>query len=198
MFSGIIEYTEKPTKIENGQDSLTITLPVPEGWNVKLGDSVSLDGVCCTIQKLDAHEMSFFLMHETLSKTTFGSISKDYRINVELPLTLSSFIGGHLVSGHIDTTARVIKATMDGESKILTFELGKNFTRYIIYKGSITVNGVSLTVTTVNDSEFSVSLIPYTLENTNLGSLNSGDSVNIELDLIAKYLEKLSLPVVST
>jgi len=192
MFSGIIEALERPVTIEKGKDSLTITLPIPNGWNVKLGESIALDGVCCTIQTLEKDTMSFFLMQETLKRTTVKSLLKDHAINLEQSLTLNTLIGGHLVSGHIDITAEVQEITLGGESKTITFCLDKNFAKYVIYKGSITVNGVSLTVVSVADSSFSVSLIPYTLTHTNLGNLVEHDQVNIEVDLIAKYIEKLS------
>ena len=191
MFSGIIEVLEKPIKVEKKPDSLRLTLPVPSQWNVQLGDSISLDGTCCTVETLNGSEMTFFLMAETLKKTTFGAYREDHEINMEKPLTLNTLIGGHLVSGHVDTVGTVQSVEENAESKTLSFSIQPEFTKYIIYKGSICINGVSLTVVSVDEKSFRVSLIPYTLEHTNLGSLKNGDSVNIEIDLIAKYLEKL-------
>jgi riboflavin synthase len=191
MFSGIITAKEKASRVQHRDNSVEIALPIPRDWKIHLGDSIALDGVCCTVQDLSEKEMSFFLMHETLNKTTFKHFSEDHEINLEQPLTLNALIGGHLVSGHVDTTATVQKIEQDGESKILTFKIDSQWTKYIIYKGSITVNGVSLTIVEVDEESFTVSLIPYTLEHTNLGVVQTNDRVNVELDLLAKYLEKL-------
>ena len=131
-------------------------------------------------------------MPETLDKSTFGSLDKNHVFNLERSLTLNTLIGGHLVQGHVDTTARVSSIKNEVESKVLKFEIDKKITKYMVYKGSITVNGVSLTIVSVDSSHFTVSLIPYTLSHTNLSSLKVGDSVNIEVDMMAKYVEKLS------
>ncbi len=158
------------------------------------GDSVNVDGVCSTINHLGDSSFSVYYMPETLSKTTMGNLNTDHLFNLEHSLSLKSLIGGHLVSGHIDTIATLLSIKPEQESKVLTFKTLPEFTKYIIYKGSIAINGVSLTIVTVNKESFSVSLIPYTLEHTNLGTLNIGDKVNIEVDLMAKYLEKFITP----
>lgn len=191
MFSGIIEKTTKALKLEKDNNSLRLTLKTPRGWKLSLGESISIDGTCCTVEKLNTSSFSVYMMLETLRKTTFSNILRTHIFNLEKCLTMQSLIGGHLVSGHIDTTAKVTKIVKEQESKTLTFEISSEFTKYIIHKGSIAVNGVSLTVVTVDKKSFSVSLIPYTLEHTNLGSLEVGSLVNIEVDLVAKYLEKL-------
>lgn len=191
MFSGIIKKFEKPIKIEKGASSMRITLKVPNGWTIEKGESISFDGTCLTVENKTNNNFSVFLMEETLSKTAFFLLNKNHSINLEKPLTLNSLIGGHLVSGHIDTIGKVIGIKNNDEAKILTFQLPKNFMKYIVYKGSIAINGVSLTVVTVTSDQFSVSLIPYTLKHTNLGDLKIKDKVNIEVDMVAKYLEKL-------
>jgi len=192
MFSGIIKDIAIASKIEKGTDFLRVTIPVPKKWKIAEGESINIDGVCSTVEKIQRGTFSVFYMAETLRKTNFSNTTLSHKFNLERSLTLQSLIGGHLVTGHIDTTASLISIKPEGEARILTFKLSSKFTKYIIYKGSICVNGVSLTVVRVNRDSFIVSLIPYTLSHTNLGELKPKDAVNVELDLIAKYLEKLS------
>ncbi len=192
MFSGIIKGLEKPTKITKVNDGIRMEISIPQGWSVGEGDSISLDGVCTTAEKVGKGVFTTFLMKETLDKSTFGNISNSHFLNMELPLRLNDLVGGHLVSGHVDTTARVVKIVDEIDSRVITFEIDEKFTKYIIYKGSISINGVSLTVTEVFKNSFSVALIPYTLEHTNLGELKKNSLVNIEIDMVAKYLEKIT------
>lgn len=192
MFSGIVEHLVKAAKFNKKVDSLRLTLPIPSNWDLKVGESVNVNGVCSTIESIKNNQFTIFYMMETLRRTNLGEVSENSQFNLERSLTLNSLIGGHLVSGHIDTTATVSEITKEGDSRVLQFKIDSKFTKYIIYKGSIAVNGVSLTIVSVSNSNFTLSLIPYTLTHTNLGSLKVGDKVNIELDLIAKYLEKLT------
>lgn len=192
MFSGIITATAIATKIEKGKNSLRVSLPVPKKWKLQEGESINIDGICSTVEKIKGEIFSVFYMAETLRKTSLSSLGPNHIFNLERSLTLQSLIGGHLVSGHVDTTASLSSIKSEGEAKVLVFKLPPKFTKYIIYKGSICVNGVSLTVVHVNKNSFTVSLIPYTLSHTNLGELKLKDTVNVELDLIAKYLEKLA------
>lgn len=192
MFSGIIRGHQKPKEIEKITGGVRLHVPVPPGFKLSEGDSISLDGVCTTVENIKDKIFTVFLMPETLDKSTLGEISEDHFLNLELPLRLNDLVGGHLVSGHVDTTATVSNLVEEPDTRVLSFKISRNSTKYIIYKGSITVNGVSLTVTNVSKEYFSVALIPYTLKNTNLGELKKGSKVNIELDLVAKYLEKLS------
>lgn len=194
MFSGIITGLEKAIKITKNKQSVDLKLPIPKGWNLSEGDSINIDGVCSTINHLDKKSFSVYYMPETLAKTTMGNIKTNHHFNLERSLSLNDLLGGHLVSGHIDTTATLLSIKPKQESKVLTFKILPEFTKYIIYKGSISVNGVSLTIVTVDQKSFCVSLIPYTLEHTNLSTLNIGDKVNIEVDLMAKYLEKFITP----
>lgn len=193
MFSGIVEKKEKPLKIIKNKQSITLTLPVPDKWKIKMGDSIAIDGICATVQALDKKSFTVYFMDETLKKTSLLLLSQTHEYNLERPLKLDSLLGGHLVSGHIDTTTTVQNIKQVEESQVITFKIDPLFTKYIIYKGSICVNGVSLTIVSVTNDQFTVSLIPYTLQNTNLGNLKIGDSVNIEVDLLAKYLEKLTV-----
>ena len=191
MFSGIITATQKAETISKTKNGLEATLPIPDGWKLEMGESINIDGVCSTVKSLDSKQFGVYWMAETLSKTNLGSISKDHTFNLEQCITLQTLISGHLVYGHVDCTATVESVKSDGESKTILFSLPTEFTKYIIYKGSIAVNGVSLTIVSVDQSSFSVSLIPHTLSHTNLGDLQKGDTVNIEVDMMAKYLEKL-------
>jgi riboflavin synthase len=192
MFSGIIKDIAIASKIEKGTDFLRVTIPVPKKWKIAEGESINIDGVCSTVEKIQRGTFSVFYMAETLRKTNFSNTTLSHKFNLERSLTLQSLIGGHLVSGHVDTTANLSSIKKEGDARVLEFKIAPKFTKYIIYKGSICINGVSLTVVSVFKNSFTVSLIPYTLSHTNLGDLKKGDVVNIEVDLIAKYLEKLA------
>lgn len=191
MFIGIIQKTEKAISIEKHAQSMEIAFPIPSLWEITEGESINIDGICSTVKQLNQNTFSVYYMDETLRKTALTSLDKEHVFNLERSLTLQTLISGHLVSGHIDTIARVNNIEEVGDAKILSFSIKKEFTRYIIMKGSITVNGVSLTIVKVYDDSFAVSLIPYTLTHTNLGKLKVGDLVNIEVDMIAKYIEKM-------
>lgn len=192
MFSGIVEIASKATKIKKENGGLRLYFINTLGFNVKEGESISVDGICSTVEKKTEEVFGFYYMPETLRKTTLSQISNSHTFNLELPLTLGSLVSGHLLSGHIDTTAKVSSIKIEQDAKLIKFKIDNKFTRYIIYKGSIAVNGVSLTIVSVDSNSFSVSLIPYTFSNTNLGDLKAGDSVNIEVDMVAKYVEKLN------
>ena len=193
MFSGIIKALVKPIKLKKTSKSMSATLPIPKNWKVKEGESISVDGVCSTITRVKDNTFSVFYMPETLRKTTLCQLSNEHLFNLAQSLRLNDLIGGHLLSGHVDTTATLFSSKDEGQAKILRFSIPFKFNRYIVYKGSIAVNGVSLTVSGVDKKSFVVSLIPYTLQHTNLGKLNIRDAVNIEVDMLAKYLEKLAI-----
>lgn len=192
MFSGIIETTAKANEIKKEKGGLRFFFKKQSRFSVEEGQSVSVDGICSTVEKITKNIFSFYYMPETIKKTTISSVSNSHKFNLERPLRLNSLVSGHLVSGHIDTTAKVSTIKKDQDSTLVKFKIAEKFTKYIIYKGSIAVNGVSLTVVSVDSNSFLVSLIPYTLSHTNLGQLKVGDFVNIEVDQIAKYLEKLA------
>lgn len=192
MFSGIVEGLVKSKKIERVPGGMRLTLPNPRGRRLKRGESIAVDGACFTIEEAANETFSVFAMPETIKRTTLNSLTQDHSFNLERPLRLNSLVGGHLVNGHIDTTATVAAVRDEGGPKTVIFHISTDFTRYIVEKGSIALNGVSLTVVSVTKNAFTVSLIPYTLSHTNLGLLRIGDLVNIELDLIGKYVEKLT------
>lgn len=191
MFTGIIKANIKANKITKANMDMVIQFPVPKSWKLEIGQSINIDGVCSTVIKLSKGFFEVFYMEETLDKTTLKKLDENHQFNFERSLKASDLMGGHFVSGHIDTTGTVKSISKIGQSKTLTISLSKKFTKYLIYKGSVSVNGASLTVVEVNDSSFVISLIPYTLSQTNLGDLKVGDQVNIEVDLLSKYIEKL-------
>lgn len=191
MFSGIVTALVKPISRDIQKTSIKLTLPIQKGWKIKKGDSVSVDGICSTVEKTDSKTFSVHYMEETLKKTSLLNLPEGHEYNLEQPLTLNDFLGGHLVSGHIDTVGTVTKIDKKIDSTVVAFSVPKEFTKYLIYKGSVAINGVSLTVVSIEKDELVVSLIPYTLSHTNLGALKVNDTVNIEFDLLAKYLERL-------
>ncbi len=191
MFTGIIQTTEKAINIEKHERSMEITFPIPPAWDIAEGESINIDGICSTVKQLNQNRFSVYYMDETLNKAALRNLDKEHVFNLERSLTLQTLISGHLVSGHIDTTASVSNINAVEDAKVTTFSIEKKFTKYIVLKGSIAINGVSLTVIEVTDASFAVSLIPHTLTHTNLRELKNGDLVNIEVDMIGKYIEKM-------
>ncbi|NBS16471.1 MAG: riboflavin synthase [Gammaproteobacteria bacterium] len=195
MFTGIIQAIGTLRQIEarGGDSRITIdtgTLPLGEA---KLGDSIAVNGVCLTAVALDGPRFSADLSRETLSRTTLGRAAIGDPVNLELALLPTTRLGGHLVSGHVDGLGIVTERRDDGRSWRFTIEAPPSLARYIAEKGSMTVNGISLTVNTVHGSSFDVNIVPHTLKATTLGSTHLGDKVNLEVDLIARYLERLLL-----
>jgi len=156
------------------------------------GGSIAVNGVCLTVTGFDDKSFSVEVMEETLSRTNLGLLKAGDGVNLERPLTLGGRLGGHMVQGHIDTTGRVISVTPRGESIIIGFEAPPRLMSYIVEKGFIAVDGASLTIVSRNSSSFQVSLVSYTRQNTILGSRRVGDTVNLEADIIAKYVEQFN------
>lgn len=186
MFTGLIEKISKVKNVSSNSLGAKITFEV-DFENVKIGDSIAINGVCLTITSIDNNIFSADIMRETLQISNLKNLKIQDEINLERAMKLSDRLDGHVVSGHIDTVAVVKNIIQDGFSKRITFNCDTNL---IIKKGSIAINGVSLTVSDVSDSSFEVSLIPETLKKTNLKNLKIGDMVNIEYDLFAKYIQK--------
>ena len=159
--------------------------------DIKLGASICVNGACQSVTVFGKDFITVQASNETLNVTNFNDLKKGDRVNLERALTLNSRIDGHLVSGHIDCKAEFISSEDDGFSKKLFFKISDGFKKYVIYKGSIAINGVSLTVASVDGNIFSVELIPDTLKKVNLSGLKQGEFVNIETDLFAKYIEKI-------
>ncbi len=187
MFTGIVENSGKIKSIEKTLLGAKFEICAKFENPPKIGDSVSINGACQTITKIAQDDFEVETMNETLKLTNFGNLKVGDTVNLELAMSASGRFGGHFVSGHIDGVAKVLSITADGFSNILRFEYPE---RYIIQKGSICVEGVSLTVTGVGENFFEVSIIPHTIENTTLKSLKIGDIVNIETDMLGKYVEK--------
>jgi len=191
VFTGIIEEVGRVTSEQPG--SLVIAAgKVLQG--LELGGSVAVNGVCLTVTSFDTRSFSVGLMPETIERTNLGVLSIGDGVNLERPLTLGKPLGGHLVQGHIDSTGRVNSVTWDGDAMLLRFGAPPEVIRYMVAKGFIAVDGVSLTVVDFNTSSFLVSVVDYTREHTTLGSRRVGDLVNLEVDIIAKYVERLSQP----
>lgn len=191
MFSGIVETTSPIVGVENQREQRILTIRKPRSWKFKEGESVSVEGVCSTVQQANRDTFRVTYMPETLRKSTLGDLRLHDKVNLERSLTLNSLIGGHLVQGHVDITGRIRKIDPEGEAKMYTFEVPARFARYIVPKGSIAVDGISLTVVNPRRNTFQVSLLAYTLTRTTLGEKGVGDRVNIEFDMLAKYIERL-------
>jgi riboflavin synthase len=196
MFTGIVASTGilKNKTAMGGDCRLQIDCKGLDFGSVHVGDSISVSGVCLTM--LEPYTSGFFadVSQETLSLTTLGRLRAGQAVNLELALGLEARLGGHLVTGHVDGMARLVSRHQDARAERFDFEAPAQLARYIAKKGSACLDGVSLTVNEVNGARFSVCLIPHTLEVTTLGSLQPGDPVNLEVDLIARYLERLMAP----
>lgn len=191
MFTGIIEDIGKITAIDkNGDWTVSVATSLPLN-DTALGASIAHSGVCLTVIKKLAGSYDVQLSEETLSLTTAIRWQVGTRVNLERALRAGSELGGHYVSGHVDGIARVTKVTPSGDSLRLQFDVPKNLAKYIAAKGSVTIDGVSLTVNHVEGASFGVNIIPHTQKETTLGALKVGDETNLEIDMLARYVERL-------
>jgi riboflavin synthase len=172
-------------------DGVRLTLESRLARELGEGDSISVNGVCLTAVGVCGDRFGADVMHETLRRSSLGEVAAGSRVNLELALRADARLGGHMVQGHVDGVGAVAAVRPDGFARIVTVEADPALLRYVVEKGSIAVDGVSLTVARVGDSDFDVSLIPETLERTNLGRAEPGAPVNLEVDILAKYVEKL-------
>jgi riboflavin synthase len=195
MFTGIILAIGKIAAVERkaGDCRLKIDTGKLSLVDVALGDSIAVNGVCLTAVELDAHCFCADVSNETLSRTILSNATTGTAVNLELALTPATRMGGHIVSGHVDGIGQVIEKKADGRSIRFTFKAPDNLAKYIAEKGSICINGISLTVNEVNGARFSVNIVPYTLKDTTLGEATVGTKVNLEVDLLARYMERLML-----
>jgi len=192
VFTGIVEELGEVTAVENLGDASRFRLRGPvvtEG--AKHGDSIAVNGVCLTVVDFEDGEFTADVMAETLSRSSLGALTVGSRVNLERPMALGGRLGGHLVQGHVDGTGSIIERKLSDNWEIVKVSLPADLARYVVEKGSITVDGVSLTVVDAGPDYFTISLIPTTLALTTLGIKQAGDPVNLEVDVLAKYVERL-------
>ncbi len=195
MFTGLVETTGILRNFTDTPSGRHLHVEAPAlAAAVSLGDSIATNGCCLTVAALAPPLLRFDLLAETLRATNLGRLAPGSRVNLERSLAANGRLGGHFVQGHIDCTATVLAANATGPDLGLTFELPAAYARYIVAKGSIAINGVSLTVAHLEADRFTVWIIPHTRAETNLGDLRPDDQVNLEFDLLAKYAERLLLP----
>lgn len=189
MFTGIIGATQPVTTIVESEGNTTFTITKPADWTLAVGESVSIDGVCSTVLTKAQDSFDVEYIPETLRLTTLGDRTSGDRLNLERSITLNDVLSGHMVAGHVDATGTLAAIAKDGGSYRLT--ITHHNPQYVISKGSIAVNGISLTVIDPTDDAFTVAIIPHTWEQTNLSQLQEGSRVNLEYDMIAKYIERI-------
>ncbi|MFB0559316.1 MAG: riboflavin synthase [Dehalococcoidales bacterium] len=188
MFTGIIQEVGRVTSVQSGKVAIAAG-DVLRG--LELGGSIAVNGACLTITSFNTNSFSVDVMPETLERTNLSLLRAGDRVNLERPLALGGELGGHLVQGHVDDTGRVASIKRSGGATIIRFEAAPEVMRYVVEKGFIAVDGVSLTVAAKDTSSFQVSVVDYTQEHTTLGDRQVGDLVNLEVDVIAKYVEQL-------
>jgi riboflavin synthase len=189
MFTGLVESLGTVRSLERRGDAARLTLETSLAGELSLGESLAVNGCCLTVTgKEDG--ASFDLLVETLNRTNLGALQPGSRVNLERALRADGRFGGHFVQGHIDTTAKVVASDSKGADLNLLIEIPPSGSKYFIEKGSIAVNGVSLTVASLGEDRFGLWIIPHTLQQTNLGDLQPGDRVNLEYDMLAKYAER--------
>jgi riboflavin synthase len=195
MFTGLIEEIGKVMWIRATERGTELQIAAPGiARNIRTGHSVAVNGCCLTVKGHRAEQVTFDLLEETLERTNLKSLRRESLVNLERAVAADGTLGGHFVLGHIDCAARVVSfEDAPGDSR-LEIELPPEFSHYVVFKGSIAVNGISLTVTEVTPESFAVWIIPHTRRNTNLQSTQTGDQVNIEFDILAKYIERMLAP----
>ncbi len=192
MFTGIVEEIGTIQQIENGNKSSRLLINANKVLSgSKLGDSIAVNGVCLTVTEINASSFKADVMAETLRKSNLGGLKNGSKVNLERALSLETRLGGHIVSGHIDDTGTVTNFLKEDNAIWVTVKASIDVLKYVVHKGSITIDGISLTVAYVDNECFKVSIIPHTASETTLLHRNIGDKVNLECDLIGKYVEKL-------
>lgn len=191
MFTGLVADLGTVAALERGDDGVRLQVSTTLAGELAPGDSVAVNGVCLTAVEVGGGAFSADVMAETLRRSSLGPLGEGDPVNLELPLRASDRLGGHVVQGHVDGTGTVEGVTDDGFARVVRIAAEPNLLRYVVQKGSIAVDGVSLTVSEIDETGFSVSLIPETLERTTFGAAAPGRTVNLEVDVFAKYVEKL-------
>ena len=192
MFTGLIEEVGTVIEISTSDLGAQLRIAAPHvAEKIQIGDSIAVNGCCLTVAAHRADQVIFNLLEETLERTNLGTLRPESRVNLERALAADARLGGHFVQGHVDCAARIVAFEQNNADHRLEVELPSEFAHYVAYKGSIAVNGISLTVAEVSQESFAVWIIPHTKARTNLGTARAGDLVNLEFDLIAKYLERM-------
>jgi riboflavin synthase len=191
MFTGLVQGIGSVAEIERSEDGARITIATPLVAELSAGDSIAINGVCLTAVTINDGSFAADAMNETLLRSSLGDLASGSEVNLELPLRATDRLGGHVVQGHVDGVGTIAGVADDGFARRIEIEAPAEVLRYVVQKGSIAVDGISLTVAGLNDRSFTVSLIPETLERTNLGNAGAGNRVNLEVDVLAKYVEKL-------
>jgi riboflavin synthase len=191
MFTGIVSkaFIEKIIPDELSWELIIYAPKIAE--KVKLGDSVAIDGACLSVTNIIDGSLSFYVSKETIDKTIIRKYKNGQEINIELPMQPTGFLGGHYVLGHVDTTATVSKILPEEKAWYFSIKIPEQFIKYVVYKGSVAINGISLTINNVVSDEIELCIIPITISKTNMSTLQLNDSVNIEFDILAKYTEQL-------
>ncbi|HZI99018.1 MAG TPA: riboflavin synthase [Gemmatimonadaceae bacterium] len=192
MFTGIIEEVGQVVGLDDTNDFRTLSVRGGQLLNgVTAGASIAVNGVCLTVRTLQGNTFTADLSRETLDRTSLKSVNSGTKVNLELPMRADGRFGGHIVQGHVDCVGTIRSFTREGDSWNLQVELSPDALRYVVEKGSIAIDGISLTVAAIKSSVVEVAIIPHTFENTNLRHAKAGDTVNIEYDVIAKYVERM-------
>jgi riboflavin synthase len=193
MFTGLVSATAKVRSLESRAPGTLLSIEKPSGWNdVAEGESLAVSGVCLTVLPSGAAgELRFDVSPETLARSTLGALRPGERVNLERALAAGERFGGHLVAGHVDATTRVTRIVPSGDFWTISFSLDPVWARYLVEKGSVALDGISLTVAALRDREFDVAVIPHTLNATALGDRRVGDLLNVEVDLLGKYVERI-------
>jgi riboflavin synthase len=191
MFTGLVADKGTVTAVDATADGVRLAVRTALAPEISEGDSVAVNGVCLTATAIAGGAFSADVMRETLRRSSLAEVAEGAPVNIELPLRASDRLGGHVVQGHVDGLGTIRAITEDGFSRVVEVAAPAETLRYVVEKGSIAVDGISLTVASVTDDSFSVALIPETLERTNLGAASPGQPVNLEVDVLAKYVEKM-------
>jgi len=192
MFTGIVRERGTLVSVEDAEGGVRLGVDAPlTAGAASVGDSISVSGVCLTAVDVSDGQVAFDVVPETLGRTTLGAATAGTEVNIEPALRAGEPLGGHYVQGHVDGVGSVRQVSREGEALRVTFEAPRELLRYCVVKGSVAVDGVSLTIAALDDDAFAVALVPHTLEVTTLGTLAIGDRVNLEVDVLAKYVERL-------
>jgi riboflavin synthase len=192
MFTGLIEEVGTVVALATKSDGKQLQISAPSlAGRARPGDSIAVNGCCLTVAVIDRPQLTFDLLQESLRRTNLGSLQRDSRVNLEAAVAAGAPLGGHFVQGHIDCAAPILDLEESGGDLRLTIELPSQSAAYVVSKGSIAVNGISLTIADVSSKNFAVWIIPHTRSHTNLATARRGDLVNLEFDLLAKYVERI-------